>query len=248
MRLAVLSDIHGNAVAFEAALADMDRQGFDQAVCLGDAIQGGPQPAEVVQMLRKRAFPVVIGNADAWLLTGVETGDEQLDDLRLKELYGVREWSLSRLNEEDRRFIQDFQPTITVDLGSGQKLFCFHGSPESFDEVILPTIEEDELRRIFQPHMPSFFTGGHVHCQFIRHIDRHFHFNPGSIGFAYRHHQPGASPFRADPWAEYAILTVDGNNLSLEFRRVEFDFERLIDIYRSSGRPYAEAAVRQYSG
>jgi predicted phosphodiesterase len=55
MRIAVISDIHGNAYALDAALADMASQGVDQIVCLGDAIQWGPQPAETVQRLRELA-------------------------------------------------------------------------------------------------------------------------------------------------------------------------------------------------
>ena len=76
MRIAVISDIHGNDLAFETAEADLQNQKIDQIVCLGDAIQGGPQPAGVVQRLRRLNCPVVMGNADAWLISGVETADE----------------------------------------------------------------------------------------------------------------------------------------------------------------------------
>jgi predicted phosphodiesterase len=65
MRVAVISDMHGNNIAFETVLADIKQKGTDQIVCLGDAIQGGPQPAEVVQNLRALNCPVVMGNADA---------------------------------------------------------------------------------------------------------------------------------------------------------------------------------------
>lgn len=66
MRIAVISDMHGNDLAFEAVEADIKNQKFDQIVCLGDAVQGGPQPAQVVQRLRRLNCPVVMGNADAW--------------------------------------------------------------------------------------------------------------------------------------------------------------------------------------
>ena len=60
IRLAVFSDIHGNAVAFDAVLADMRDQEIAASVCLGDAIQGGPQPSEVVARLRELDCPIVI--------------------------------------------------------------------------------------------------------------------------------------------------------------------------------------------
>ena len=75
MRIAVFSDIHGNGLALEAVLADIQAKAPDRLVCLGDAIQGGPQPAQVVRRLRELQCPVVMGNADAWLLTGEGTGD-----------------------------------------------------------------------------------------------------------------------------------------------------------------------------
>jgi predicted phosphodiesterase len=131
MRVAVISDMHGNDFAFATVEADIQRQKVDQVVCLGDAIQGGPQPAEVVQRLRRLNCPVVMGNADAWLLTGEETGDEGIPPERLKKMGEIRQWSLSQLTDDDRAFISNFQPTITIPLDSNLDLLCFHGSPDS---------------------------------------------------------------------------------------------------------------------
>src|SRR5919197_1287816 len=138
MRVAIISDMHGNDFAFEQVEADIQRQNVDQIVCLGDAIQGGPQPAAVVQRLRRLNCPVVMGNADAWLISGEETGDEGIPPERLRKMGEIRLWSLSQLTEEDRAFIASFQPTITVPLEDGLDLLCFHGSPISFDDVIFP--------------------------------------------------------------------------------------------------------------
>src|SRR4026208_75405 len=136
MQIAIISDIHGNNVAFEAALNDIKKQNIDQIVCLGDAIQGGPQPAEVVQNLRALGCPVVMGNADAWLLSGTETGDEGIPPERLKKMGEIRLWSLSQLTEDDRTFISSFQPTVKLNLERDLDLLCFHGSPTSFDDII----------------------------------------------------------------------------------------------------------------
>src|SRR6266545_7935974 len=105
MRVAVISDMHGNDFACESVEADIQSQRVDQIVCLGDAIQGGPQPAEVVQRLRRLGCPVVMGNADAWLLTGMETGDEGIPAERLRKMEEIRLWSLSQLSDDDRNFI-----------------------------------------------------------------------------------------------------------------------------------------------
>src|ERR1043165_5470678 len=148
MRVAVISDMHGNDLAFEAVEADIQAQKVDQIVCLGDAVQGGPQPAAVVQRLRRLNCPVVMGNADAWLITGEETGDEGIPPERLRKMGEIRLWSLSQLTTEDREFISNFQPTNTIPLENGPSLLCFHGSPTSFDDVILPAAPEEEFQKI----------------------------------------------------------------------------------------------------
>lgn len=248
MRVAVISDIHGNCVALDAVLQDLQTHSVDKAVCLGDAIQGGPQPMQVVARLRDLGWPIVIGNADAWLLTGRETGKEPATEERQRVLAAVRLWSLTQLTEQDRQFIQGFQPTISIDLEAGRKLLCYHGSPDSFDDIILPDIAQVELLKFLGEQTADVLAGGHTHVQFMRRIgkDATFHFNPGSVGFAYSHHQP-ESTFHADPWAEYAVLSSDGERLALEFRRVPYDVGPLIQAYQSSRRPYADQAIAQYA-
>ena len=245
MRIAVISDMHGNDLAFGAVEADIQNQGVDQTVCLGDAVQGGPQPTEVLRRLRRLNCPVVMGNADAWLVSGEETADEGIPPERLRKMGEVRAWSLSKLTDDDKTFIANFQPTITVPLEDQLDLLCFHGSPVSFDDVILPAALEDEFQKHLGAYTGRILTGGHTHAQQIRRLGELFFFNPGSVGFAYSHNQPD-DDFHADPWAEYAILTVQAGQTSLEFRRVPFDAGELIRIYRESGRPFADEAISQY--
>src|SRR5436190_15688982 len=116
MRVAIVSDMHGNDFGFATAVADLKTQNVGQIVCLGDAIQGGPQPVETVARLRELGCPIVMGNADAWLLSGTETGAEAMTDARRKQLADVRAWQLSLLSPDDLAFIQTFQPTIQLPL------------------------------------------------------------------------------------------------------------------------------------
>ncbi len=160
MQLAIISDIHGNCFAFDRVLADIRQQGIERIVCLGDAIQGGAQPAETVARLREVGCPVVMGNADAWLLTGLETSPhEQASEQQL----ATRAWSLAQLSAEERAFIQQFQPTIEIGLEAGRKLLCFHGSPRSFDDIILPDTSEDALSRLLSGFDATLLAGGHTH-------------------------------------------------------------------------------------
>ena len=249
MRVAIFSDIHGNCIALDRVLEDLQQHTADKMVCLGDAIQGGPQPAETVARLRELACPIVMGNADAWLLTGKDTGSEPASEERERELDAVREWSLAHLSERDKDFIGGFQPTVEVGLEHGGKLLCFHGSPASFDDIMLPDSPLDTFVKFLGEYRANVMTGGHTHVQYMRRLgaDGRFFFNPGSVGLAYSHHQPD-DDFQADHWAEYAILTSEGNRLALEFRRVPYDVTPLVEVYRTSRRPYADKAIAQYRG
>jgi predicted phosphodiesterase len=247
VRIAIISDIHGNCTALDAALADVQQNPVDQIVCLGDAVQGGPQPAQVVARLREIACPVVMGNADAWLLSGQETGNEQIPAERLRKMHAVRDWSLAQLTAGDRAFIGQFRPTVTIESESGRRLLCFHGSPSSFDDILLPTTPEEEFQHLLGDYASFILTGGHTHLQQVRRIGDSFFFNPGSVGLAYSHQQADDN-FQADPWAEYAVLTLGSTSLGLEFRQVPFDTVQLRRAYRESGRPYADEAISQYEG
>lgn len=247
MRIAVFSDMHGNCIALDAVLADFKNRSIDCTICLGDAIQGGPQPAQVAQRLRELGCLVVMGNADAWLLSSQETGDEAISDERLRTMKEVRLWSLSQLSDADRTFIAAFQPTVKLGLDDGFTLLAYHGSPQSFDDVILPDIQQEKLAAYLAGHLADAYCGGHTHVQFVRRIGAgpQIHFNPGSVGFAGSRHQPETG-FQADHWAEYAILDVQRGQLGLEFHRVGFDVTKLISIYETSGRPHSELAIAQY--
>lgn len=245
MRIAVISDIHGNAVALETVLDDIRQAGVAQIICLGDAIQGGPQPAEVVAHLRAAQIPVVMGNADAWLLTGIVTGDEAIDPERERIMETVRSWSLSRLTSADQAFIATFQPTIDIALAPHQRLLCFHGSPASFDDIIVPNTPDEQALALLGEPEANILTGGHTHLQQLRRFGARLFFNPGSVGLAYDHQQT-IEPFRADPWAEYAILSVDNGCIGLEFHRIPFNVAALAHAYRTSGHPNTHRALAQY--
>ena len=248
MRIFVLSDVHGNCLALETVLEDAKKTSYDHIVCNGDMIQSGPQPHETVQLLREMKCSIVMGNSDAWLMTGIETDAHLIAEERRKKLDIVRAWSLSKLDEEDRAFINSFQPTVSVELGHGNNLLAFHGSPASFDQFLLPSTPEDEFQEILKPYAGNILTGGHMHLQYTRRLrdSQNFFFNPGSVGVAYNHEQSDDKGF-LDPWAEYAILTVQKSNIRLEFVRVPLDMDKMAEIYRHSDRPFANEAMEQYT-
>jgi putative phosphoesterase len=199
MRLAVISDIHGECLALDQVLQDIRRQGIEQMVCLGDALQGGSQPAETLARLRELNCPVVMGNADAWLITGQQTSAGEEISQKQRE---VRAWSLAQLSESDIAFVQQFPSTIEIPLEAGKTLLCFHGSPRSFDEIILPETPADVVRQFLGGYDATLLTGGHTHTQQMRRLGNSWYFNPGSVSLPYNWGPiTRSSPLKERLWA-----------------------------------------------
>jgi predicted phosphodiesterase len=240
VRVALFSDVHGNAVAFDALLAELERASVDHVVCLGDHAQGGAQPAECLERLRELGCPAVMGNSDHFVLT-LDPGEEAVTDVQLE----TARWSASQLSDKLLEFHRSFQPTVELELGDGRTLLAFHGSPRSRDEILGPWMEEEAFREPLEGLGATVFAGGHIHLQWTRRCGPAYLVNPGSVGLAYDHHQPEES-FRADPWAEFAIVTLDGA-VEVEFRRVPFDRAAVLKAIEASGMPHPEPATRLWS-
>lgn len=196
MPYALISDIHGDLRKLEAVLGELTRLGIDDGLVLGDVAQGGDDPAGVLDRLAELGWPVILGNADAWLL------DESIEDASDEQLER-RAWTLTRLDERHLAQIGAFHPTYERD-----GLLGFHGSPHSFDDILLPGTEDVSPWRVGAYRL---LAGGHTHFQWTRRIGDAVYVNPGSVGLpVYRWNDR-----RALEHAEYAI--VDGE--SVEFRR-----------------------------
>src|SRR5215208_5215461 len=237
MRLALISDIHGNCVGLDAVLADLEQLGVEDGICLGDAAQGGPQPAEALDRLQELGWPVVLGNADDFVLSVPEQPAEPVSESQLQ----VREWTLSQLTDAHRALIDGFAATVERDFEGGGRLLAFHGSPRSYDDVLLP---ETEPSAAYEADA-EVLAGGHTHLQWTRRLGSALFANPGSVGLAYDRHQP-PEDFRATPIAEYALLHADDTGVAVEFRRVPFDLERLLAAGLANGRPHADEYAGQW--
>jgi putative phosphoesterase len=240
MRIALFSDVHGNAVAFDAFLTDLDRQSVEHVVCLGDHAQGGAQPAEVLEQLRERDWPAVMGNSDHFLLT-LDFGHEEVTPEQIENA----KWSKSQLSDELLAFQEGFQATVELDLAEGRSLLAFHGTPRSWEEIVDPWMEEKKFRAPFEGLEAAVFAGGHTHQQWARRMGDAYYVNPGSVGLPLDHHQSASTP-RADVCAEYAILSVEGLGVSVEFRRIPFDVDELRSSIEASGMPHPELAARPW--
>ena len=242
MRIAFISDIHGNFTAFEAVLADIKSQNVDEVICLGDTATLGPQPREVLNALRDLKSVNIKGNHDAALLEPDKAAQYEITEYLVPDLY----WGRERLSESDFDFIHSFKDTHEVDFPNGIKLLAFHGSPQATTDLILATTPPEDLDRHFRGFSATVFIGGHSHIQMHRRYGNLLVLNSGSVGNAFVHaYSPGKPPSLL-PWAEYAILEQSGSNFAINMRRLYFDTQALLELVKKSGLPGSAWWLRQY--
>ena len=236
-RLALVSDQHGNDVAFRAALADIERLGVEEIVCLGDVVQGGAEPAQTLDRLAALGCETVLGNADAFLLEIPADSPEPVTERQLE----VREWTLSQLSASQLREIGSFRPIVRRELDAAS-LLLFHGSPRSYDDVLLPELAGESLEP-FLGHDAALLAGGHTHLQWTRRFGETLYVNPGSVGISYDRH---TDPPVLRPLAEWALVTVANGTVSVEFRQVRWAVEDARAAADRSGRPHADEWAAQW--
>jgi predicted phosphodiesterase len=236
MRIAIISDIHGDLVALKAALSDIQRKNANRVVCLGDVAATGPQPIEVIEHLRNVSCPCVMGNTDETLARDLPTKfGAGIPEGERKKLEALDLWTRKKLTKSHRHYLSTFKPMLKVHLGPDQGLLCYHGSPGSNTDGILPTMPDENLARWLEGYKANVFAGGHTHTQMFRRFLSSLVINPGSIGLPFRIESSGR--MRSPPMAEYAIVSSFDGALSVELGSVLYSLSELRRAVRNSDMP-----------
>ena len=236
MRIALIADIHGNAVALDRVLSDIDNQKPDQVICLGDVAATGPQPRQVIARLRAAGIPVVMGNADEWLLTPQFSPNPGESTARIEK---IDAWCREQLSSDDLAYLREFHPTIDIPLDERTTLLCCHGSPRSNTEAIRPTAPDAELEPMLDGVQATILAFGHTHEPMLRRYGQMILLNPGSVGMPFER-DCRSGEIRNPPWVEYALLAWRDGALSIELRRVPLDPAAVIEAAVTSGMPHAD--------
>jgi len=225
MRIAILSDIHGNVPALEAVLADAREQGAEQLICLGDLAFMGPQPGECVARIRDLGIPCIHGNTDLFLLEAAGITPNRPLSLPKGALDGMMptlRWQVERMARADLEFLAalPFSHRMKVD---GQTLLFVHASPHDVMAGIRPTMSPDEIRPLLRGEEADWIIVGHVHEPYVFRFEGRWLANPGAVG----------APRDGDSRASYAIL--DTARSSFAVRRVAYDWEAAVAAARERG-------------
>jgi putative phosphoesterase len=248
LKIGIISDIHGNYTALQTALDELQREGISNIVCLGDVLEGGPQPMQVLQKLKDLNIPVIAGNADEEVLEVASPRSYKTDFER--KLHEIDRWILNHLTLSDIGYVRSFKQSIEIDLGEAKSLIGFHGSPRSNMEGIFPTTSEDELAEFLKNTKNTVIGCGRTHVPMFRIFLESTIVNPGSVGMPFLYATVEAMK-RKDAYnpafSEFAVLscTKDGG-LGIQLRRIPVDLEVLRKAIKESGIPHAEFVAKDW--
>jgi predicted phosphodiesterase len=221
MRIAAISDIHGNAAALRAVLADIRARGCDRLVQLGDALSGPLWPCETAEILRGLDAVHVRGNHDLALV-----------DPRAQRPGRADLWTLERLDAPTLDWIRGWPRTHAI----GADLLCFHGAPWEEDFYLLDEAPAGDPRlrpladveRDLRGARARVMVCGHSHTQRIVTLsDGSLLVNDGSVGLpAYEEPLRGGTVFvqAGSPHARYAMIELTPTTVSAVLVAVEYDW------------------------
>ncbi|MBP2018773.1 putative phosphodiesterase [Symbiobacterium terraclitae] len=222
VRIAIISDVHGNLAALEAVLAEIAAESPDEVVCLGDLAFKGPQPAECVARIRETGIPCIHGNTDlALLMAAGRTPASPLPaGFQLPDPVppGLA-WPVARLSSADLGYLAGlpFDHRVEAD---GVTVRFVHASPQDAFTGIVPTMAPDKIRPLLQGEQADWIISGHVHQAYAFRFEGRWLANPGAVGFS----------LDGDGRAAYAVL--DTARSRFELRRVAYDVEAAVAAAR----------------
>ena len=208
MKIALISDIHGNLTALEAVLSDISKRGVDAIYCLGDLVGKGPRGAECIELVKKYCDKVIYGNWDVFIRDEIDND--------------MIQWTQSRLSAEDYAYLASLPFFIEFEL-NGKLVRCFHASPRSVFERIAPEYHSkeaclslfdnsEETNSQHSERTPDIVFYGDIHMTLLRSYDTKILCNVGSVGLDV-----------VD--ATYVILDGSFGANAIQFVRVPYDRE-----------------------
>lgn len=211
MKLAIISDIHANLYALIKVLEDIDSEGVDNIICLGDLVGYGPHPNEVIALIKRKNIISLKGNYDAAVVAN-EFNYIRNDNINAFSL----PWTVEELRTSNKYYLDNLPSTLTLDV-CGKKIKFVHGSPRKINEYL--TEDNPDVPEILSNIDEDILVCAHTHLPYGKQIKNKIIINDGSVG----------KPKNGTPHATYAILDIHNDaNPKVKFKTVEYEYNKII--------------------
>src|SRR5258708_2248118 len=225
MRIAVLSDIHGNQLALEAVLRDLEGQErCDQLIVAGDLCLNGPRPREVLQMVQDLHCPVIQGNTDLEMVTQApEKGEKKRS---------VVSWAREQIGQSGIEYLAGLPCSYRVSNPVERDLLIVHANPLNLEDAIFPNADDEALESLLSglDERVGALAFGHLHIAYTRYWRGLLLADVASCGV----------PRDEDLRAAYGILTWQESQWEAEIRRVPYDVQAVAKQIKTCGMPNGE--------
>ncbi|MFZ5596031.1 MAG: metallophosphoesterase family protein [Bacillota bacterium] len=233
MKIAVFADVHGNLYSLEAVLKDIESKGIDRVYCVGDLVGYGPRPNEVVQLIRSKRIPTVMGNYDdaignMRLICGCDYKDEEFLRLGQKSIA----WTGENTGDENKAWLSGL-PSEIRETFNGHRVLFVHGSPGALNEYLYENTSEEYLDQLLKENSADILVCGHTHLPYVKKLASGLVVNAGSAG----------KPKHGNPNATYVIIDLTGDAPDSEIIEVEYDYEATAAEIEKSGLPSEFARI-----
>ena len=229
MRIAIISDIHGNHIAFEAVMQDLRQQPpVNQLVIAGDLCLNGPCPKQVLEHVQSLDCPVIQGNTDMEIVTHAPDKSEKKRN--------TVSWTREQIGAAGVVYLASLPFSHRIDNPDGSDLYIVHANPLNLEDAIFPNTSDSTLEYLLGGLDDSIgaMAFGHLHIAYTRRWRHLFLVDVGSCGL----------PRDEDLRASYAILSWQANSWVAEIRRVPYDVQAVVKQIKTCGMPNVDKRVK----
>jgi putative phosphoesterase len=234
-RVAVITDIHANLPALEAALARIDELGVERIYCGGDLVGYGPRPDEVCELIQARSIPAIHGNYDHAIARDLDDCGCAYVTKEDREL-GRRSvaWTLEHTGRAAKDFMRELPFDLRFEVGA-HRIHLVHGSPRKVNEYLFEDKPARLYARLAATEEADVLVFGHTHKPWVRAFGDVLFVNCGSVG----------KPKDGDPRGAFAVLEDAGERVAVTIERVAYDADAVAAEVREAGLPaeYADRLV-----
>jgi predicted phosphodiesterase len=217
MRLAIIADIHGNLVAFEAALEHIRRQGVDQIVIAGDVVTGSPDSAACWQLARSLGCPIVRGNHERYV---ADFDTPRAAAIWSRPQFAPLQWTVAQLSAVERTELDALPPFVRL-----PELLVVHGSMRSDIDMLPAALPEEQLPRLFPATSERVIARAHDHIAGTYLWGEQRVITVGSVGL----------PLNGLPTVQYLLLDRAGDGWRTAHQSVPYDLDAALERFVTSG-------------